>query len=950
MSQENAFLGSISGEATESGHITDLKAVGSFDTEAERNSESSTRQRLYSEDDEEIRMAKAMAMAIHNNPHLKPEDVQKMVADQFHREAQTKEIAMKKKKQEDAKLHPIATALNNFKEEHFKEEVLLEGDKKPPAAANPFHNLTESMLKTREMAKEKLQEVVGKLDAKPTELKVEKSVTILTPESFDKPTTKIASQPSSPGAKPNAAMTLPNLTQMATSLTQSVDKETTERLNASPLLLEAHVWKRRSGMGKYNRNAWERRKMVVRGTLVAYFKAETTLGVEDGQELEPSSSSEELPPQYQQQLQQQQQQAKGKSWLEQAALNLAKANMNSLGLGVTEDPKLPRGCLDLVKERATVSASLGHSGSPTPFCLSVKVRGETRWKLCFDSQFVQMQWLTLLSELVVKTSVKAYNAQLTVQNNDSSSTGFHFGKSNEVFSPPPDQDDMSGLWKVSNYVLREAEEESQKAEEIEVIQEEHVVNTDRSLVIEASEPAEAEEVVEEVELTEKDAEPVWTLKQTDVMLAAAIINSALLFSNASSTPNRFWHVATFANLGLWFLLTKQEPEKKFKGKKVFSKASNEVAAFSNKTQPTRGINMVESEVSMESTKNVAKKGFMPRAGSTAIRVQSPKDSTMKDGHKFAGWRPRLGQTLKVRSHGYNKTKKKVPSPGTIYDLLCMDVVESPKRYPDFAKRVNLPKVTFNDPPGKKTWRSPDIFVISLSYPIEAPASVFAPATDDGEGYTIAMYFKMADDTREILRRVTAEGYHPSQEKIDDVQKSKVNAVRLFEEWCKRAPKDDDFMARMKFVPAIQNVKEAGLPSWMASYNGKPVLIKRPRKTGFLYNHPELSAMEFDVTLHPFPYVAKQGFSYLYQNIFKNLVILFGFVIESRDDDELPECLIGLAELCYPDPEFSISGAEVFAGTSPKSHDDIEIDDKENIVDKASKDEVDEDNQKQPEND
>jgi hypothetical protein len=120
---------------------------------------------------------------------------------------------------------------------------------------------------------------------------------------------------------------------------------------------------------------------------------------------------------------------------------------------------------------------------------------------------------------------------------------------------------------------------------------------------------------------------------------------------------------------------------------------------------------------------------------------------------------------------------------------------------------------------------------------------------------------------------------------------------------------------------MMNVKEAGLPSWMASYNGKPVLIKRPGKTGFLHQHPELSAMEFDVSLHPFPYVAKQAFSYLYQNVFRNLVVVFGFVIESRDEDELPECLIGLTEVCYPDPKNCQNGADLFAGTSHKSNDD-----------------------------
>jgi hypothetical protein len=46
----------------------------------------------------------------------------------------------------------------------------------------------------------------------------------------------------------------------------------------------------------------------------------------------------------------------------------------------------PRGILDLSKERASVSASMGHSGAPTPFCLSIKVKSLTQWKFAFDSQ------------------------------------------------------------------------------------------------------------------------------------------------------------------------------------------------------------------------------------------------------------------------------------------------------------------------------------------------------------------------------------------------------------------------------------------------------------------------------------------------------------------------------------------------------------------------------------
>ena len=92
---------------------------------------------------------------------------------------------------------------------------------------------------------------------------------------------------------------------------------------------------------------------------------------------------------------------------------------------------------------------------------------------------------------------------------------------------------------------------------------------------------------------------------------------------------------------------------------------------------------------------------------------------------------------------------------------------------------------------------------------------------------MTMYFTMKQETRDILRRVTAEDYDPFNEPTpDDVQKSKVNAVKLFNEYCRRAPTDPSFQSRFKVVANAQNLKEIGMPTWIAKYNGKPVLIKR----------------------------------------------------------------------------------------------------------------------------
>jgi len=174
--------------------------------------------------------------------------------------------------------------------------------------------------------------------------------------------------------------------------------------------------------------------------------------------------------------------------------------------------------------------------------------------------------------------------------------------------------------------------------------------------------------------------------------------------------------------------------------------------------------------------------------------------------------------------------------------------------------------------------------VSIALPTDPPK--FGKSSSDGGGYTVTMYFRMHQDTREILRRVTADDYDDSTENVDDPQKSKVNAVRLMEEWCRRAPTDPAYQARFKVVPNAHNLKEIGMPSWISKYNGKPFLVKRAGETGFLYSHPEISCMEFDVSLHPFPYLAKQGICYMKDSFFKKILVSFGFCIEGRTDDEV----------------------------------------------------------------
>lgn len=148
--------------------------------------------------------------------------------------------------------------------------------------------------------------------------------------------------------------------------TAKTDDELKRLLLKEPILFSGSAWKRRGGfakLGSYT-SAWESRHLQLRGKVLLYFDSDPTKAL--------SSSN---------------------------------------------DPQeLLRGYIDLAEEKATIQASFGHSGAPSPFCLSIKVAvglaQETKWKLCFDHHHTQMEWLTAISDVVIQCSVDMYNRAL----------------------------------------------------------------------------------------------------------------------------------------------------------------------------------------------------------------------------------------------------------------------------------------------------------------------------------------------------------------------------------------------------------------------------------------------------------------------------------------------------------------------------------------------------------
>ena len=912
--------------------------------------------RVTSDDDDDLRVAKEMALALQQNPDLSPELVREMVLKRSASKSSSTKTKVTKKIKSGVK-----------------------------SAVSPVAHAAKQTSKTVQKATTKASDAVTKASHKVSKVTAKATAKVVGGKSSSSSKNKAPGGPmrertsgsedtgglmSSSGSAGDDNVPSPRL-QASTSQTSLIDSagEESNRLSsrvsrydpfggegAAPIRLTAIVWKRRSGFGKYSTTtAWERRRIVLRGPRLYYYKTQADNADDDSERQLQHGDSE-----YGMDLTGAKKAPS--SWLQQATANVtslaAQVSITGssayplVGASASGESDSARGYLDLVKDNASVSASYGHTGAPTPFALSIKVLTQTKWKFCFDTQRELMEWLAAMTDVVVQGSVDSYNAQIV----RSAAADPTFSSMGQLSEPPltavsksknknaSPSDAASGghrLWMTGPYTIKYREEFDQELED--ELNNQVLDDSDdegassEKAIVKSSRELPLEEVAPELL-----ADTWWNIPERYFFYGAILVNSALVVARASATSvDTFWMVLIFTNVALHSLFTKDSSKEitvvsttEATGKSQIMIRRTLLVTTSSSVSPRGGRSLtrmaststldpaseqkrkssMSHTITEESSKEVSAK--LPESGTTSMQIANPTDLPVnKDGVVFAGWRTAKPDSINVRSHGYLTTKKKVPAPAELYKCTRVDIFESDHRYPDMAGRVKLPKVEFDDGGLPKTWNAPDIFIVSIAIPTSPPK---LRSSDDGGGYTITVYFTMRQETRDILRRVTADGYDPSTENVDDVQKSMVNAVRLLDEWCRRAPTDDTFMARFKCIPNALNLKEIGMPSWISKYNAKPFLIKRPGQTGFLFRHPSLSCVEFDISLHPFPYLAKQGICFMKDSYFKKVLCTFGFLIEGRSDDELPECFIGLMQLCYPDPVHAIQASDFFAGRSPKS--------------------------------
>lgn len=261
------------------------------------------------------------------------------------------------------------------------------------------------------------------------------------------------------------------------------------------------------------------------------------------------------------------------------------------------------------------------------------------------------------------------------------------------------------------------------------------------------------------------------------------------------------------------------------------------------------------------------------AGSTMPKAEgaTPKDNT---------WSNSNASTFSLRrGPNYEKNKQKAPSADALMELVGVDCISTSAKIDNIGAKMKIPEdwKTVNTTLAKV----PGLFIVNFQIPSEFPTTIFKEITD-GPGWSVVFYFKMTPETAAAMA---------------NLPKSSAG-TKLFSKYCTEAPDVDSdpnspWRGRFKITVRCDNIDEFGLPSFITSYNAKPVLI---RKNGNLIRGD--GYIEMDINVHKFGSIPKQALQALL-NRFDKMYINIGFCIESREETEMPEVLFGCASLNKP---------------------------------------------------
>lgn len=236
-----------------------------------------------------------------------------------------------------------------------------------------------------------------------------------------------------------------------------------------------------------------------------------------------------------------------------------------------------------------------------------------------------------------------------------------------------------------------------------------------------------------------------------------------------------------------------------------------------------------------------------------------------DDESVVGWRNCDASCFNLRvGPNYSRNKKKAPSAPAMFECISMDIFHAETCVSPMTPLFELPEPKVKSPHPDV----PSLFCASVMLPANEPKMFGGGSADEQPSFLLYVIMQMTQETANALQD------------LKNAEPSYRNLVR----WFKEAPDDKKIAGRLKVMGLVHNWTELSLPSWLSSYNAKPVLIN---KSGETRRHPKGSYVEQTINIHLFNFMAKKGLYQLRPKVSK-MRFAFGGTIEARDDEEMPE--------------------------------------------------------------
>jgi len=535
-----------------------------------------------------------------------------------------------------------------------------------------------------------------------------------------------------------------------------------------------------------------------------------------------------------------------------------------------EEKKLnarPRGKIDLQSELVTLVVNLHFEHSPSPHTLLINPGGyEEKWKLCAANSEDMAQWCDCINGYI-NNKQKRKPSLLKIPDYDSDA--------DEKCSETSDEDSIC-LDRLSTKDPHDDVPErvrSPPRSPKNVTFQDTKANSKQAAGVRAKAASKGKEAAVKPAAKFRSVD---TSDTAETILTVLIVNVCIVFASMSEKTllKGFYFMTANVVLMHTLYLRSKRVDKQNKDLKMLTtakdKAEGQVAKQAVKLAALESAAVDSSLNVIVSDEKVVENS--PRVPGTTVK-QVFGVPTDEPPHTWCRCDP---TAFNVRTGpNYSKFKKKTPSGMALYEPFAVDAFCARKNIDHMAQFLSLPdmqNVKTNHP------KVPPIFIVQMQLPTDSPP-LFG-SVEDGPGWAVVFYFKITEDTCNQLKDLSTASA----------------AVKLFVTYCENAEKDFAWRSRLKMIGCCSNLEELGVPGAIATYNAKPVMI---RKTGSIYRGP--SYLEVNINVHKWPTYVQKCIQYMYSQ--STLMYLqVGFVIEGREDDDLPETLFGCVGLNRPDEE------------------------------------------------